>query len=85
MSNRSCGQSHFVFRKGYATKPETGTKAVSNEEGKGNAISAGSTTGPLLEVKCMVALAEAWNETVQVLNYDTFRASMERDHVGELT
>lgn len=64
---------------------ETGTKAVSDKEGQGNAISAGSTTGPLLEVKCMVALAEAWDETTQALNYDTFRASMERDHVGELT
>lgn len=64
---------------------EAGTKAVSREEGKGNAISAGSTTGPLLEVKCMVALAEAWDDAQNALNYDKFRASMERDHVGELT
>ncbi|MFA6053630.1 MAG: asparaginase domain-containing protein [Methylobacter sp.] len=62
----------------------SGAKAVSKKEGEGNAISAGCTTGAALEVKCMAALAEAWHDNADKLDYEKFRASMERNHVGEL-
>ncbi|MDD2786163.1 MAG: asparaginase domain-containing protein [Patescibacteria group bacterium] len=62
----------------------SGAKAVSKNEGDGNAISAGCTTGAALEVKCMVALAKAWDDNKDALDYDKFRAAMEQNHVGEL-
>ena len=62
----------------------SGAKAVSKDDGDGNAISAGCVTGAALEVKCMVAFFEAWDDAKDALDYDKFRASMERNHVGEL-
>jgi len=57
----------------------SGERAVAREEGGGNAISGGSVTGPLLEVKCMAALAYAWDEETGELDYDRFREFMEND------
>ncbi|MFA4937081.1 MAG: asparaginase domain-containing protein [Patescibacteria group bacterium] len=62
----------------------SGAKAVSVKEGDGNAISGSSTTGALLEVKCMAALAYSWDEKVEGPDYDKFRLFMERNQVGEL-
>jgi len=61
-----------------------GVLAVSTEEDGGGAISGGDTTGPTLEVKCMVALYHTYSDG-DTFDYDKFRAEMERDHVGELT
>lgn len=61
-----------------------GALAVSMDEDGGGAISGGDTTGPTLEVKCMVALAHAWSDG-DAFDYARFRAEMERNHVGELT
>ena len=63
----------------------SGAKAVSQKEGDGNAISAGSTTGSLLEVKCMVALAKSWQEGWDAPDYDQFRAFMEKHTIRGLT
>lgn len=62
-----------------------GALAVSMEDDGGGAISGGDTTGPTLEVKCMVALAKAFDCQDDTLNYDKFRTEMEHNHVGELT
>lgn len=61
-----------------------GARAVSTKEGDGNAISGGCTTGALLEVKCMAALANSWDEQTEGPNYDKFRSYMETNQVGEL-
>jgi len=62
-----------------------GALAVSMEEDGGGAISGGDTTGPALEVKCMVALELAWDSESNKLDYKRFREEMARNHVGELT
>jgi L-asparaginase len=62
----------------------SGARAVSVKEGDDNAISGSSTTGALLEVKCMAALAYSWDEKIEGPDYDKFRFFMERNQVGEL-
>lgn len=68
-----------------------GARAVStdldapDEKYGGGAISAGDTTGPSLEVKCMIALDRAWDEATGRPDHDRFRQVMETNLVGELT
>ena len=64
---------------------KSGALAVSTEEYGGNAISAGDTTGPCLQVKCMVALAHSWREERAASDLEEFRKLMETNLVGELT
>ncbi|MFH1767239.1 MAG: asparaginase domain-containing protein [Patescibacteria group bacterium] len=64
---------------------KAGMLSVSTEEGGGGAISAGNTTGPALEVKCMVALAGAWDEASGKLDFDKFRELMTENMIGELS
>jgi|GEM_PF-1910385 len=62
----------------------SGALSVSTEEDGGSAISAGNTTGATLDVKMCRALADGWNDEDGMLNRDKFRASMARNHCGEL-
>ncbi|MBI4268304.1 asparaginase [Candidatus Uhrbacteria bacterium] len=64
---------------------KSGALAVSTEEGGGGAISGGDTTGPTLEVKCMVALQRACHEDADDPDYGEFHQLMHTNMVGELT
>lgn len=63
-----------------------GALAVSTKRCGGGAVSGGNTTGPTLEVKCMVVLQRACaTNTDEDPDYGVFRRLMHTNLVGELT